>query len=271
MMDVIRSLQNPRVKAAAKLRQRKSRDAAEQILVDGRRELRRAIEAGISVVEVFHCPDTIPASALADLLRGIPKPPQQTAVAQGVFEKLAYGERNDGVVAVVSPPSTQLAILPRGPRPLFAVLDEMEKPGNIGAIARSAHAAGLSGLILADPRTDPFNPNAIRSSLGTIFSLPLAADKKQNVIGWLRANGIKIFTARVDGASDYTRANFTQPAAIVLGSEAHGLSEAWRDAAIQEVRIPMAIGADSLNVSTTGAILFFEAIRQRLSAANLSL
>ena len=147
--------------------------------------------------------------------------------------------------------------------PLVAVLEGVEKPGNVGAVLRSADAAGVSALIAADPRTDLYNPNAIRASLGTIFTMPVCEAAGGETIEWLRANGFRIFAARVDGAIPYTEADYRGRSAIVLGSEAAGLSPLWRGDDVQAVRLPMLGAADSLNVSVTAAVLFYEALRQR--------
>src|SRR5262249_24554052 len=154
-----------------------------------------------------------------------------------------------------------LAALKLPERPLVCVLEACEKPGNLGAVLRSADGAGLSAVIVADSRTDLFNPNTIRASLGTIFTVPVAAASAADVLAWLRERRMTIVAARVDAARDYTGVDFSGPTAIVLGSEADGLTEAWRAPDITPVRLPMHGVADSLNVSATAAILFYEALR----------
>jgi TrmH family RNA methyltransferase len=144
-----------------------------------------------------------------------------------------------------------------------AVLSGVEKPGNIGAVLRTADAAGVSAVILADPRTDPFNPNAIRASLGTIFSVPVATATVAETLAWLREKQCRILTTRVDARLTYSEADYRGPTAIVLGSEAEGLSDGWSGADDVPVRVPMLGIADSLNVSATAAVLFYEAVRQR--------
>jgi TrmH family RNA methyltransferase len=142
-------------------------------------------------------------------------------------------------------------------------LEGAEKPGNLGAVARSADAAGLAAILLADSRVDPFNPNAIRASLGTVFALPIVVEPGERVHDWLRQSGLCIAAARVDGMVPYTQTNFRGPTAIVLGSEAHGLSDRWRGVDVVAVSIPMCGVGDSLNLSATAAVLFYEALRQR--------
>jgi TrmH family RNA methyltransferase len=147
--------------------------------------------------------------------------------------------------------------------PLVGVLEGAEKPGNVGAVLRSADGAGLSALIVADGGTDLFNPNAIRASLGTIFTVPVATATTAETIDWLTGHGLAVYAARVDGSVPYTVADFRRPAAIVLGSEAEGLTAAWAGDWLTAVRLPMQGAADSLNVSATAAVLFYEALRQR--------
>jgi TrmH family RNA methyltransferase len=147
--------------------------------------------------------------------------------------------------------------------PLIGVIEGVEKPGNLGAVLRTADGAGLSALIVAEPGTDLLNPNVIRASLGTIFSVPVAVASTGEVLTWLRSRDISIIAARVQGSVDYTKADYTRPTAIALGSEARGLSDAWAELADASVHIPMLGVADSLNVSATAAILFYEARRQR--------
>jgi TrmH family RNA methyltransferase len=160
-------------------------------------------------------------------------------------------------------PPARLEDLVLGDDPLVAVLERVEKPGNVGAVLRTADAAGVSALIVADPQTDLYNPNTIRASLGTIFTLPVAQATAEETLSWLRSRRLTVFTARVDATRPYTAADFRGPAAIVLGSEAEGLTSVWSGAEIQAVSLPMRGAADSLNVSATAAVLFYEALRQR--------
>lgn len=192
-------------------------------------------------------------------------------VPPALFAKIAYGEREDGVLAVAEFRELTLEEvferLPKDQPPLIGIIEGVEKPGNIGAILRSADGAGLSALVVANPQTDLFNPNTIRASLGTIFSLPVCSDTSENVLAWLQKHHFFTYAAIVDGAIHYTQADFTQPCAIALGSEAWGLTEQFRGEGIQPIFLPMRGIADSLNVSTTAAILFYEAQRQRESAS----
>ncbi len=255
---------NPRVKAVVRLRDRAERQRTGHTIVDGAREVERAIAAGAAPVEVFVCePLATGEEARATLDALAAAGSGWTPVNEVVFEKLAFGSRRDGIVAMVRPRRLSLAdlVLPR--EPLVAVIEGVEKPGNLGAIVRSADGAGLDAVIAADAGTDPYNPNAIRASLGTIFALPVVAAETAEVLAWLRDRGLRIVVARVDSTTDYTDADLTGPLAIVLGSEAGGLTALWSGAEIQAVRLPMLGTGDSLNVSATAAVLFYEAVRRR--------
>lgn len=263
-LPVLTSLANPRIRAASALRERRERDRAGLTLVDGARELRRAIDAGVAVVEVFVCEPLLAgpdARAALDRLRagGIPLQP----VSEPVFAKLAFGQRAEGLVAVIRIPSVRLDDLAIPGQPLVVVVEAVEKPGNLGAILRSADGAGADAVIAASPRTDLFNPNTIRASAGTIFGLPLAAATTGETRAWLAGRGLRIVTARVDAPTAYTDADLTGPVALVFGTEAEGLSDNWRDAGADAIRIPMLGIADSLNVSVSAAVLLYEARRQR--------
>lgn len=262
---MITSLHNPRVKEAIALRDGRQRRRQGLFLIDGVREMSRAVDAGVVLEEVFVCAAICGGGAAGcqGLLERLAEMPiRQTEVSSAVFERLAFGQRAEGVVAVARPPQCSLEELQLPERPLVAVLEGVEKPGNVGAILRTADCAGVSALIVADGGTDLFNPNTIRASLGTIFTLPVCAAPAAEVRDWLGDRQIRVFAARVDAATDYTAADFTGPAAIVLGSEAGGLSGVW-SAGAKPIRLPMVGSADSLNVSATAAVLFYEALRQR--------
>jgi TrmH family RNA methyltransferase len=262
-MDITSS-QNPRVKSALRLRTRRGRRQQQRILIDGIRELHAAVKSHVEIECVFVSDQQFlqpPMQAVwrnfensrVDILR----------VQQRVFAKLAFGERAEGVVAVAKLPSRQLADMPFSGDGLIGVLEGVEKPGNVGAVLRSADGAGVESILVANGGTDLYNPNTIRASLGTIFSLSVCAATIDEVIAWLNRHGVRLVLARVDAAVDYTRAQYTGPTAIVLGSEAHGLSPRWGEQEHQAVRLPMCGSANSLNVSAAAAVLFYEARRQR--------
>jgi TrmH family RNA methyltransferase len=263
MTDPITSLTNPRVKAAVRLRERRERDATGLTIVDGAREILRALDAGVRVETAFIAEDllrTPDAHAAAERLR---HRPSAVAVTPAVLAKVAFGERSDGIVAVVEAPRAGLADLVLPEHPLIVVVEGVEKPGNLGAVLRTADGAGADAVIAADPRTDPFNPNAIRASLGTIFAIPVVAATTTETIAWLAARGIRSVATIVDADQDYVATDLRGPLAIVLGSEADGLSPAWRAAGISRISIPMRGIADSLNVSVAAAVVLYEAVRQR--------
>jgi TrmH family RNA methyltransferase len=216
------------------------------------------------LLEVFVCEPLCGGPEARRVLEGLPRSGAEVIeVPETVFAKLAFGQRAEGVLGVAEMPACTLdqLVLPQNPR--VAVLEGVEKPGNVGAVLRSADGAGLSAVIVADGRTDLYNPNAIRSSLGTIFTMPVCATTAAPALDWLRRRGLAIRAAIVAGAVPYDEVDYRGPTAIVLGSEARGLSETWRAPDVTAVCLPMRGAADSLNVSAAAAVLFYESLRQR--------
>jgi TrmH family RNA methyltransferase len=234
------------------------------MLVDGAREIKQALAAGVRPSEAFVCDSlcrTADAQEAAERLVACGCDVWQ--VTAEVFAKIAFGEREAGVLLVAETPATSLATLnPRGTGPI-AVIEGIEKPGNVGAVLRSADAAGVAAVIVADPVTDLFNPNCIRASLGAVFQLPVCTATSAQTLEWLRERRLAIFAARVDGQLDYTAAPLAAECAIVLGSEAAGLTSAWHEQDITAIQVPMRGAVDSLNISAAAAVLFYEALRQR--------
>ncbi len=266
-IPILTSTRNPRVRAAAELRDRRHRDETGLTLVDGVRELTRALDGGAQVTELFAVVE--PAPAARDVIgRAASAGATIVTVEPRVVEHLAYGARSEGLVAVVRTPATAIGDIPLPADPLLVVVEGIEKPGNLGAVLRSADAAAASGVVAADAGTDLFNPNAIRASLGTVFTLPVAAATSEVVRAWLRDARVGIVAARVDGDVEYTEADLRGPTAIILGSEARGLTPTWSGGDVRSVRLPMLGVADSLNVSITAAVLLFEARRQRTKEAD---
>lgn len=260
------SLANPRVKAAVRLRDRREREATGLTLVDGGRELLRALRQSVEVDHAFVCSSLVigpDASAALDALQKNGAP--LVEISPAVLTKIAFGDRSDGLVAVIRQPSLTLEDLSPGSSQLVVVVEAVEKPGNLGAILRTADAVGAGAVIAADPRTDVYNPNAIRASLGTIFSMPLATATAAQTLDWLVGRGLTPIAAQVGAPASYLETDLSGPIAIVLGSEAEGLSAAWDDPRVRSIRIPMLGAADSLNVSVAAAVLLFEARRQRLA------
>ena len=278
--DTITSAANPRVREAARLRDADARRETGLTLIDGRRELARAAAAGVAIDEVFVDADSAAAllqedaaathdtpeePCLADLAAGGTR---ITGLSRKAFERIAFGSRNEGVVAVARYGAGTLAdFAVTNDRPVL-VIEGVEKPGNLGAILRTADAAGLAGVIVCDGRTDAANPAVIRASLGTVFTVPLAAASAHDTICWCGARGRRVIAAMPTGTILWHEARLAGRTAILLGSEAHGISGAWQQAAsagtihLESVRLTMAGAADSLNVSATMAVLAYEAVRQ---------
>ncbi len=260
----ITSRQNERVKQAVKLRDARQRGKQQRFIIDGLREITRAIDAEIEVVEAFLCPSLCSSPVAKELLARLDNSGAVVAEVTGeVFEKLSFGSRSDGVVVVARTPGRNIDSLMLPEKPLIAVLEKLEKPGNVGAILRSADGAGLDAVIVVDPQTDLFNPNTIRASVGTVFSKQVCTASSDETVGRLRDWGLTLVAARPDADQLYTQVDYTQGIAIVLGNEAEGLTQTWKQADGLGVRLPMRGIADSLNVSTTAAVLFYEARRQR--------
>ena len=255
---MITSKTNPKIKNVGKLQKSSERREQNRIIIEGSREIERAVTCGFVVDTLFICNDILKESVniAANYVE---------EVTLEVFEKIAYREGSDGLLAVAIPKYADLKSFKPKKNPLIIVLETVEKPGNLGAIMRTADAAGVDAVIIADPRTDLFNPNAIRASIGTIFNVPLFACSSEECIKWLRENDIKIYCTYLKASIDYLEADFRQGSAIVMGTEATGISDIWVEAADQNLIIPMNGIADSLNVSVTTAIVVFEAVRQRRS------
>lgn len=271
----ITSTRNPRLRAALGLRDRRERDRTGLTLVDGARETLRALDAGVALEAVFVCPELVHGEAGSALLTRLGthpgrrlEAPEVVEIGRAAHDRLAYGQRGDGVVAVARVAQRTLAQLGLSATPLVAVLAAVEKPGNLGAILRSADGAGVDALLVADAATDLFNPNTIRASLGTLFSVPTVAAPAPEVREWLATHGLQVVVARVDGSSSYDAVDYRGPTAIVLGSEARGLGEAWSGGGVTAVHLPMLGLADSLNVAAAAAVLFYEARRQRGAAVH---
>lgn len=254
------------------LRERRDREATGLTLVDGGREARRAIERGVDVETAFVCRSLLTSQdarlALAALGRGRGRR-EIVEVGPRAFERLAFGDRTDGIVLVVRPPEATLEALRLPTDPLVVITEDVEKPGNLGAILRTADAAGADAVIAAGG-TDLFNPNVIRASIGTAFTVPLAATTPDGAREWAKRQRLRLIVARVDAERVYADADLGGRVAIVLGSEATGVSEVWSGRGIDAVRLPMLGVADSLNVSVAGAVLLYEAWRQRRAAASES-
>ncbi len=263
LSETITSVQNPKIKRLLQLQQKSSERRREGLfVVEGRRELTHCIEAGYEIDTLFWCNDMAEASLDADLMSSCGR---IFAVSADVYAKIAYRGSTEGVVAEVRSRDHTLAGLPLKDNPLVVVLESVEKPGNLGAVLRSADAAGADAVIVCDPLTDLYNPNLIRSSIGALFTVPCATCTSDECIAFLKYNGISILTAQLQDSSLYYDTDMCRGTAIVIGTESTGLSDAWRKAADAHIRIPMLGKMDSLNASVSAAILLFEAVRQRKS------
>jgi TrmH family RNA methyltransferase len=260
----ITSRQNPQVKNAVRLRDSHRRRQRRQFLIDGVREISRAIDSGIKSLQAFVCDELCKSTECQNVKARIESEAAEVFhVSPDVFAKLAFGDREDGIVVVAEPPQHTLAGLQLPDNPLVVVLEGVEKPGNVGAIFRSADAAGVDAVIVAEGHTDLYNPNTIRASLGTVFRPNICEATSADTIDWLRSENLAIIAARPEAQTLYTQVDLRAGVAIVLGSESVGLTDQWKSESITAVRLPMHGLADSLNVSTTAAILFYEALRQR--------
>jgi TrmH family RNA methyltransferase len=263
-VEKITSLQNPRIKQLVKLRDRRPRDEAGVFLVEGYREIRRALEKRVALTEIYFSPEWFLGENEPGLIE------QARASGAAVFEltkdafaKVAYRERPDGLLAVAPQWKHALADLTLLATPFLLVVEAIEKPGNLGTILRSADAAGCDAVIVCDPVTDIFNPNVVRASTGVLFSVPLVVEESTRVRAWLKENKIRAVATTPAAEKIYSDADLRGPLAIVMGSEQYGLSDFWLRECDLPVRIPMAGQADSLNVAMATIITLFEAVRQR--------
>lgn len=255
--ELITSLQNPKIKNLVKLSEKSSeRRSQNLIIVEGLREIQIAIEAGFHIEQLYFCEAL---GAEQNLL----KAKSYFEISKEVFSKIAYREGSDGYIAVFEPVYFSLDNLKLPSDPFIIILESVEKPGNLGAILRTADAANIDALIVCDPKTDIYNPNAIRSSVGCVFSVPIVTSTNQEVLDWLRNKNINTYAAALTATKEYTDVNFKESSAIVMGTEAIGLTSFWLNNADAQIKIPMLGKIDSLNVSTSTAILTFEALRQR--------
>jgi TrmH family RNA methyltransferase len=258
---MITSGQNQKLKAACALKDRKERDQTGLFLIEGYREVRRAVDGGVQIIELFVCPEFflgVNEEALIRETKG-----QVIECAPHVFEKLSYRDRPDGIVAVARQMGKKLSDLQLQDNPFFLVAEAIEKPGNLGTILRSADGSGTHGVIVCDRCTDIHNPNVVRASVGTLFTLPVLEATTEETLGWLKQHNIAVVAATPSATEEFTEADLSGPVAIVVGTEQLGLSKAWMEAATIRVKIPMLGSADSLNVGTATTLLLYEVVRQR--------
>lgn len=264
----ITSPANQRVKDVVRLRQRSHRDERAQMLIEGYREISRALDNGHPLDELFFCETRFQGVNNEALLeRARAAGAKLIKCFPSSFDKMAYRDRPDGLLALAPPVKHTLADIKLSSCPFIVVAEAIEKPGNLGTILRSADAAGVEAVIVCDRCTDINNPNVVRASVGTLFSLPVVETTSEEAFAWLREHGIQTVAATPHTDTLYSDADLTRPSAIVIGTEQYGLSTRWMENADVNVRIPMLGQADSLNVASATTILLYETVRQRSARA----
>lgn len=260
IMDLINSVNNQRVKDLVKLQKASERREKKLIIIDGAREIESAEKSGVEILELFYCPSLI-KKEVKDFF-GLDRE-KITEVAEAVFMKICYKEKPDGYFALAKIKELGLNEITVKGAPLVIVLESVEKPGNLGAIIRTAYAVGADAIIINDSQTDIYNPNVIRASEGFVFNKQIAVAPVEETVAWLKKNKIISYAAATTGKNNYTKEKLLGPTAVILGSEAFGLSDKWLKSADKLVKIPMEKGIDSLNVSVSAAVILYEALRQR--------
>jgi len=253
-MQTITSPSNPRYKEALQLHSSRGRKKQNRIIVFGRREIDRAIAAGITPDQIFVQQGSATDAFACEQIYQLPEP---------LFRKLSYGNRIDDAIMTATRPATDLEKLKLEGRSIAAVIEAIEKPGNLGGMLRTADGSGVDGVMVTRPLTDVFHPNSIRNSSGAAFGIPIAVDSNENVLSKLKSAGFRILVASPDAENNFYDVDFRGQTAIVVGNEAEGVSAFWVEAADETFKIPMLGIADSLNVSVTLAIVMYESLRQR--------
>ena len=276
-IESITSAQNPKVKELLALQEKsKERRKKGLFVVEGRRELLHCIEAEFEPHTLFICRDILSDKDFDKILGAIEENFCDSTypiveISQQLYDKVAYRGGTEGIIAEMHCKELSLEGLKMKENPLLVILESVEKPGNLGAVLRSADASGVDAVIVCDPLTDMYNPNLIRSSIGAIFTVPVATASSEDTIAWLKSKGIKIYTAQLQDSEWYYDTDMKGGTAIVMGTEATGLTNIWRKAADAHIKIPMLGRLDSLNVSVSAAILMYEAVRQRKDAKSNTL
>lgn len=261
----ITSLQNALIRQVVQLKHKnRERERSGLFVLEGQRELSMALKGGYAVDTVLVYPEFFKTEEVIKLLGKLAGKTEIIEISKEVYQKLAYREKTEGVLALARTKNHTLGELNLPENPLILVAEAVEKPGNLGALFRTADAANLDAVIIANPIGDLYNPNTVRSSVGCLFTVPIASGSTAEVIEFLKQRGIRIYSATLTEAIPYTRADYTGGCAIAVGTEATGLTREWTEAADERVVIPMEGQIDSMNVSVSAAILIFEAKRQRL-------
>lgn len=256
----ITSTQNPKIKSLLALEKPRERRKQQLFIVEGAKEVRMALEAGYKIGNIFFCEEILNPTESGDLLRDdkllIP-------VSKEVFDKIAMRESTGGILAVAEQKNHRLTDIQLSKNPLLLILEGVEKPGNLGAVLRTADAAGVDAVIICDPQTDFYNPNVIRSSVGCVFTKQIASATSEETISWLKKNNVAVFCTYLKASKPYHTIDYKQSCALVMGTEATGLSEIWVENATSNIIIPMLGKIDSMNVSNAAAVVVYEAMRQR--------
>ncbi|KVV14140.1 RNA methyltransferase [Flavobacterium sp. TAB 87] len=260
-MKQITSVQNPFIKSLVLLQEKaKARKESGTFLIEGLREISIAIKGGYAIETVLFVPEICSEQEVKQVVVYA----ELIEISKEVYHKLAYRDTTEGILAIAKTKSLQLKNLQLSDNPLILVAEAPEKPGNIGALLRTADAANLDAVIIANPKSDLYSPNIVRSSVGCLFTRQIATGTTTEIIAFLKEKNINFYCATLQNSTSYDTQNFTKPTALVVGTEATGLTQEWRDAATQNIIIPMQGEIDSMNVSVAAAILIFEAKRQRV-------
>lgn len=264
-MKEINSTSNPYIKELIQLRDKsKIRKKTSTFLIEGLREVSLAVKGGYIVDKILFVPSIINKEEFSLIFKDL-KLPEIISIGSDVYKKLAYRDSTEGVIAVAKMKNHSISNLKLANKnPLILIGEGLEKPGNIGAILRTADAANIDAIIISNPKTDLYNSNLIRSSVGCLFTTKIITGNNSEVIDWLKSNNIKIYSAALTASKPYHKINYTKGSAIVVGTEATGLTDEWLEASDQNIIIPMGGEIDSMNVSVSAAIILFEAKRQRL-------
>lgn len=258
----ITSLQNLKVKDVVRLRERRKRDLTGKFLIEGYRELLRASEGGLPIEELYICPDLYLGDNEPELIQKL-DPSVIISCTPEVFKKISYRDRPDGLLASASQMRLRLSDISFKNIPFVVIAEAIEKPGNLGTILRTCDAVGADALLVCDKCTDIHNPNVVRASVGTLFTVPVVETTGKEALEWLHSHGIAVIAATPSAEKNYTDIDLTQPLAVAFGTEQYGLSDFWLKQAQMPVKIPMKGNADSLNVAMSTGVLLYEVLRQR--------
>lgn len=261
MYNKLTSAQNPKIKSLLHLRDKKERDQTGLFLIEGYREIRRAVDSGVQFESLYICPELFLGTNEESLITQIKAPIFE--LPDFLFHKISYRDRPDGLVGIAYQMKTKLSDLKKKSPALYVIAEAIEKPGNLGTILRSSDAVGADGVIVCDRCTDIYNPNVVRASVGTLFTLPVVEATSDEVLEWLKSNKIQIVAATPSADVNFTEADLSGDVAIAVGTEQLGLTQKWMESADIRVKIPMEGVADSLNVAMATTLLLYEALRQR--------